>query len=157
LSGARAATHGPRGTSSNCRRHPSEIPHARPLSDFPGHSCGPDALTGTFEELTNLFILPPGFFTDSAVLALFRMRKTEPDLPRPYRCWGYPGVPALFVAGALALTINIGFERPVRSSIGLLLILAGLPSIAVGIAHSLTRGDVGRDEPKFLVLCRMKS
>jgi len=85
------------------------------------------ALTGTFEELTNLFIFAAWIFYASAVVALFRMRKTEPDLPRPYRCWGYPWVPGLFVAGALALTFNIWLERPGRSSIGLLLILAGLP------------------------------
>jgi amino acid transporter len=85
------------------------------------------ALTGTFEELTNLFIFAAWIFYAFAVVALFRMRKTEPDLPRPYRCWGYPWVPGLFVAGALALTINIWLERPGRSSIGLLLILAGLP------------------------------
>ena len=85
------------------------------------------ALTGTFEELTNLFIFAGWIFYGLAVLALFRMRRTEPDLPRPYRCWGYPAVPALFVLGALALTTNIWFERPGRSSIGLLLILAGLP------------------------------
>jgi len=85
------------------------------------------ALTGTFEELTNLFIFAAWIFYAFAVVALFRMRKTEPDLPRPYRCWGYPWVPGLFVAGALALTINIWIERPGRSSIGLLLILAGLP------------------------------
>jgi APA family basic amino acid/polyamine antiporter len=48
-------------------------------------------------------------------------------MPRPYRCWGYPIVPGLFVAGALALTFNIWLDRPGRSSIGLLLILAGLP------------------------------
>jgi amino acid transporter len=85
------------------------------------------ALTGTFEELTNLFIFAAWIFYGAAVVALFRMRKTEPDLPRPYRCWGYPWVPGIFVAGALALTINIWLERPGRSSIGLLLILAGLP------------------------------
>jgi amino acid transporter len=85
------------------------------------------ALTGTFEELTNLFIFAAWIFYAFAVVALFRMRKTEPDLPRPYRCWGYPWVPGLFVAGALALTFNIWLERPGRSSIGLLLILAGLP------------------------------
>ena len=85
------------------------------------------ALTGTFEELTNLFIFAGWIFYGSAVVALFRMRKTEPDAPRPYRCWGYPWVPGIFVAGALALTFNIWLERPGRSSIGLLLILAGLP------------------------------
>jgi basic amino acid/polyamine antiporter, APA family len=85
------------------------------------------ALSGTFEELTNLFIFAGWIFYGFAVVALFRMRKTEPDLPRPYRCWGYPWVPGLFVAGALALTFNIWLQRPGRSSIGLLLILAGLP------------------------------
>ena len=85
------------------------------------------ALTGTFEELTSLFIFAGWIFYGLAVVALFRMRKTEPDTPRPYRCWGYPWVPGLFVAGALALTFNIWLERPGRSSIGLLLILAGVP------------------------------
>ncbi|HVS74503.1 MAG TPA: amino acid permease [Candidatus Acidoferrales bacterium] len=85
------------------------------------------ALTGTFEELTNLFIFAGWIFYGFAVVALFRLRRTEPDLPRPYRCWGYPWVPGIFVAGALALTVNLWLDRPGRSSIGLLLILAGLP------------------------------
>jgi len=85
------------------------------------------ALTGTFEELTNLFIFAAWIFYAFAVVAMFRMRKTEPNLSRPYRCWGYPWVPGIFVAGALALTFNIWLERPGRSSIGLLLILVGLP------------------------------
>ncbi len=85
------------------------------------------ALTGTFEELTNLFIFAGWIFYGLAVVSLFRMRRTEPDLPRPYRCWGYPWVPGIFVAGALALTFNIWLQRPGRSSIGLLLIMAGLP------------------------------
>jgi basic amino acid/polyamine antiporter, APA family len=85
------------------------------------------ALTGTFEELTNLFIFAGWIFYGLAVVALFRLRYTEPTMPRPYHCWGYPVVPGLFVAGALALTFNIWLDRPGRSSIGLLLILAGLP------------------------------
>ncbi len=85
------------------------------------------ALSGTFEELTNLFIFAGWIFYGLAVVSLFRMRRTEPDLLRPYRCWGYPWVPVVFVASALALTFNIWLQRPGRSSIGLLLILAGLP------------------------------
>ncbi|MGC0772322.1 MAG: amino acid permease [Candidatus Acidiferrum sp.] len=85
------------------------------------------ALTGTFEELTNLFIFAGWIFYGLAVVALFRLRRTEPDMPRPYRCWGYPVVPAIFVVGAIALTLNIWIDRPGRSSLGLLLILAGLP------------------------------
>jgi APA family basic amino acid/polyamine antiporter len=83
-------------------------------------------LTGTFEELTSLFIFAAWIFYGLAVVAMFRMRRTEPDMPRPYRTWGYPWVPGLFVLGALALTVSLWLERPVRSSIGLLLILLGL-------------------------------
>src|SRR5207244_10322088 len=82
------------------------------------------ALTGTFEELTSLFIFAGWIFYGLAVVALFRMRRTEPDLPRPYRCWGYPWVPGTFVAGALALTVNIWIDRTVRCYICLLLIFA---------------------------------
>jgi APA family basic amino acid/polyamine antiporter len=57
---------------------------------------------------------------------MLRLRRIAPNLERPYRTWGYPVVPALFVAGAFALTISIWIERPVRSSIGLALILSGL-------------------------------
>jgi APA family basic amino acid/polyamine antiporter len=84
------------------------------------------ALTGTFEELTSLFIFAAWIFYALAVLAMFRMRRSEPDLPRPYRTRGYPWVPAAFVLGALALTVNIWIQRPVRSSIGLAAILLGL-------------------------------
>jgi APA family basic amino acid/polyamine antiporter len=100
------------------------------------------ALTGTFEELTNLFIFAGWIFYGFAVVALFRMRRTEPNLPRPYRCWGYPWVPGIFVAGALALTVNIWLQRPGRSTIGLLLILAGLPFYKIWIRREKSSPDV---------------
>jgi APA family basic amino acid/polyamine antiporter len=84
------------------------------------------ALTGTFEELTSLFVFAAWIFYAMSVIAMFRMRRTEPDMPRPYRTWGYPIVPAIFVVGASALTVSIWIERPVRSSIGLAMILSGL-------------------------------
>jgi APA family basic amino acid/polyamine antiporter len=84
------------------------------------------ALTGTFEELTSLFIFAAWIFYGLAVVSMMRMRRTEPNLPRAYRCWGYPWVPVTFVAGAAALTITLWLARPVRSSIGLALILSGL-------------------------------
>ena len=106
--------------------HPKFLTPARALI-FQGVLAGLMALTGTFEELTNLFIFAAWIFYGMAVVALFRLRKIEPEMLRPYRCWGYPWVPGIFVAGALALTINILLQRPGRSLIGLLLIAAGLP------------------------------
>jgi APA family basic amino acid/polyamine antiporter len=84
------------------------------------------AMTGTFEELTSLFIFAAWIFYGLAVVALLRLRKTEPHLPRPYRCSGYPWVPIMFLLGTLELTISLWRARPVRSSIGLALILSGL-------------------------------
>ena len=84
-------------------------------------------LTGQFEDLFSLFIFAQWIFYALAVASVYGSRRKEPDLVRPYRAWGYPVVPGIFVAGALALTVNLFIERPVRSAIGLLLILAGLP------------------------------
>ena len=123
--------------------HPKYRTPARSLI-FQGILASLMALTGTFEELTNLFIFAGWIFYGFAVVALFRMRKTEPDLPRPYRCWGYPWVPGLFVAGALALTFNIWLQRPGRSSIGLLLILAGLPFYRRWNRSVSVHSDAGR-------------
>lgn len=84
-------------------------------------------LTGQFEDLFSLFIFAQWIFYALTVASIFGSRRKEPDLPRPYRAWGYPIVPAIFVAGAFALTVNLWMQRPGRSTIGLLLILAGLP------------------------------
>ncbi len=84
------------------------------------------ALSGTFEDLTSLFVFATWIFYGLAVIALFRLRRTEPDLARPYRAFGYPLLPGLFVAGAVALTTSLWLARPVRSTIGLALILFGL-------------------------------
>jgi len=84
------------------------------------------ALSGTFEELTNLFIFAGWIFYGLTTACVFWLRQKEPALVRPYRTWGYPWVPGLFVLGALALTVSLWIARPIRSSIGLALILAGL-------------------------------
>ena len=106
---------------------------------FQGVLTGIMALTGTFEELTNLFIFAGWIFYGLAVVALFRLRKTEPHLPRPYRCWGYPWIPGIFVFGALVLTINLWLVRPGRSTLGLLLILAGLPFYRYWTKHNASK------------------
>jgi APA family basic amino acid/polyamine antiporter len=62
--------------------------------------------------------------TTAAVLVL---RRTRPDMPRPYRTFGYPVVPIVFVMSALGLVISTLFNSPRESLLGLALILIGLP------------------------------
>lgn len=85
------------------------------------------ALTGTFEELYSLFVFAVWIFFALVAIALMRLRHKEPNLNRAYRVWGYPVTPLIFLAAAVALTVNLWMIRPVRSSFGLLVILGGIP------------------------------
>jgi basic amino acid/polyamine antiporter, APA family len=85
------------------------------------------ALSGTYEELYSLFVFAVWIFFALTAIALLRLRKIEPNLSRPYRAWGYPLTPLIFLAAAIALTVNLWMVRPVRSTLGLLVILAGIP------------------------------
>ncbi len=85
------------------------------------------ALTGTFEQLYSLFVFSAWIFFALTAIALIRLRIKQPQLERPYRTWGYPLTPIIFVVVAVALTVNLWMIRPVRSTIGLLVILAGIP------------------------------
>jgi amino acid transporter len=77
------------------------------------------ALSGTYEELYSLFVFAVWIFFALTAIALLRLRRKEPNLVRPYRSWGYPWTPLVFLAAALALTVNLWMVRPVRSSLGL--------------------------------------
>jgi APA family basic amino acid/polyamine antiporter len=84
-------------------------------------------LTGTFEELYSLFVFSVWIFFALTAVALLRLRRIEPHLTRPYRAWGYPWTPLIFLFAAVALTINLWMVRPVRSTLGLVVIIAGVP------------------------------
>jgi APA family basic amino acid/polyamine antiporter len=84
-------------------------------------------LTGTYEEVYSFAIFAIWIFLGLSALAVIRLRSTEPDLPRPFRVWGYPWTPLLFGFAAFAISINLWLLRPVRSSVGLIVILLGIP------------------------------
>jgi basic amino acid/polyamine antiporter, APA family len=84
-------------------------------------------LTGTYEEVYSYAIFAIWIFLGLSALAVIRLRSTEPDLPRPFRVWGYPWTPLLFGFAAFAISINLWLVRPVRSSVGLIIILLGIP------------------------------
>jgi len=84
------------------------------------------ALSGTFEDLFSLYVFTVWIFYALQTIAVFRLRSTQPNLPRPYRTWGYPVVPAIFILGALALTVNTCIQRPLPSAMGLVVMFSGL-------------------------------
>lgn len=86
------------------------------------------ALSGTYEQLFTYVVFVSVLFSLLGGLALFRLRWARPDAERPYRVWGYPIVPALFILGALYMVINTMTERPTESLAGLGLLALGLPA-----------------------------
>lgn len=81
----------------------------------------------TFEQLADSFILGIWPFYALAVGAVFRLRRTHPDIPRPYRTVGYPLVPLAFLVASLAMLLNAVVEQPVSTLFGFGVILLGVP------------------------------
>lgn len=84
-------------------------------------------LQNTFAQLADRFILGTWPFYALAVAAVFVLRKRQPDLPRPYRTWGYPVVPAVFLLGALLMVGNALVSNWADNAVTFGIILTGVP------------------------------
>lgn len=84
-------------------------------------------LFNDFQQLADKFILGIWPFYALAVAAVFVLRRTRPDLPRPYRTWGYPVVPVLFLTASVAMVVNALWTDPVNTGITFGIVLAGIP------------------------------
>jgi len=68
------------------------------------------------------------FFT---VLGVIKLRITQPDAPRPYRAWGYPITPVVFLLVTAFMMYYLLMERPLQSALGSLIMISGLLIYAV--------------------------
>jgi APA family basic amino acid/polyamine antiporter len=84
-------------------------------------------LSGRYDQLYTMVIFSSWILYAMATAAVLVLRKTKPDLPRPYRTLGYPVVPILFVLVAITLLVQTMRTYPRESILGLVFILAGLP------------------------------
>ena len=80
---------------------------------------------GTFGNLIEYVTFMDITFMAAAGAAVFWFRRTQPGLSRPYRVWGYPVIPALFVGISAAFLLNTLIERPIQAGAGLLLVAVG--------------------------------
>ncbi|HUS05633.1 MAG TPA: amino acid permease [Bryobacteraceae bacterium] len=84
-------------------------------------------LSGHYEQLFTLVIFPSWILYAMATASVLVLRRTRPDVVRPYRTLGYPFVPIVFVLVAVVLIIQTFRESPRESLLGVVIILAGLP------------------------------
>jgi APA family basic amino acid/polyamine antiporter len=103
--------------------------------------------TESFEAVLDFIqfsLLACSFLT---VLGLFRLRITKPDLPRPYRTWGYPLTPSAFLLLTGFMMYYLVLQRPLQAALGLAAMLSGLLIYVLahwrpgGLAATFSRGD----------------
>lgn len=84
--------------------------------------------TGTYEQLFTYVVFASWIFYAMSCIGVFLLRKRWPDIHRPYKTWGYPVTPLLFVVFALYLVVATLMENPRDSLIGVAMIASGLPA-----------------------------
>ena len=84
-------------------------------------------LSGTFDQLTDMIIFAVFIFYGATSLGVFILRRKMPHVYRPYKVWGYPYVPAIFILFCIGLFFNTVVTRPREAALGMILILSGIP------------------------------
>jgi APA family basic amino acid/polyamine antiporter len=87
--------------------------------------------TRSFEAVLDFIQFGLLFCSFSTVLGVIKLRITQPDLPRPYRAWGYPITPVVFLLVTGFMMYYLLVERPLQSSLGILIMISGLLIYAV--------------------------
>ncbi len=83
-----------------------------------------------YSDLLDYVISAALIFYILTIAGVLRLRKTRPDAPRPYRVWGYPWLPLLYIAGASVILIVLFLYRPATTWPGLAIVATGLPIYA---------------------------
>jgi basic amino acid/polyamine antiporter, APA family len=85
----------------------------------------------TFEQLAEAFVLGIWPFYVLCVIAVFLLRRRRPDALRPYRTWGYPWVPVLFLLASVGMLGNALVRQPLSTLLGFAIILSGVPAYRI--------------------------
>ena len=84
-------------------------------------------VSGRYDQLYTYVMFGMVLSYTMTVIGLFILRWRRPDIPRPYRCTGYPWLPAIYVMIGAAWTLNTIFTRPMESLAGTVIVLIGVP------------------------------
>lgn len=96
-------------------------------------------LSGSFDQLTDMLVFAAFIFYGMGAFGVFVLRQKMRDVPRPYKVFGYPVVPLIFVLFCAALVVVSVQERPREAAIGLALILSGIPVYLYFMFESLKK------------------
>jgi len=84
-------------------------------------------LSGTYSNLLDYVIFSVLIFFTLTILAIFILRRKRPDIPRPYKAFGYPVIPAIYIMTTIAIMVILLIFKPKYTIAGLIIILLGIP------------------------------
>jgi basic amino acid/polyamine antiporter, APA family len=102
-------------------------------------------LSGTYNQLLDFLIFAELIFYILTLVAIFVLRRTRPTMARPYRAFGYPVLPAIYIAMALFLEVQLLRYKPQNTWPGLIIVLVGLPVYLVWQLATRNRRSAATD------------
>ncbi|MCG7857895.1 APC family permease [Flavihumibacter sp.] len=91
-------------------------------------------LSGKYGDLLDYVVFVVLIFYILTIAGIFRLRKMRPEIPRPYKAFGYPVLPAIYIFLATAMCIALLFFKPKFASFGLVIVLVGIPVYYMAVA-----------------------
>jgi len=104
-------------------------------------------LSGTYSDLLDYVIFAVLIFFLLTILAIFVLRVKRPDIPRPYKAFGYPVVPALYILTTAFIMVILLIYKPNYTFPGLIIVLLGIPVYYLWKKYS--RNQVGNPDNEF--------
>jgi APA family basic amino acid/polyamine antiporter len=95
-------------------------------------------LSGKYGDLLDMISFVAVAFYALTVLGIFVLRRKAPDVERPYKAFGYPVLPALYIILALVFCVALIIQKPTYAGWGLGIVLVGIPLYYVAVAK---KGD----------------
>ena len=93
-------------------------------------------LSGQYGNLLDMVSFVVVLFYAITIIGIFRLRKTRPDIERPYKAFGYPVLPAIYIFLALVFCVFLIIMKPTYAGIGLGIVVAGIPVYYISISNT---------------------
>ena len=92
-------------------------------------------LSGRYGDLLDMISFVVVLFYAITIIGIFRLRQTRPDMERPYKAFGYPVLPAIYIILAIVFCVFLIIMKPLYAGIGLGIVLLGIPIYYIAIAN----------------------
>jgi APA family basic amino acid/polyamine antiporter len=91
-------------------------------------------LSGKYGDLLDMISFVAVFFYALTVIGIFRLRRSQPGLERPYKAFGYPVLPAIYIVLALVFCVALIIQKPTYATWGAVIVLLGIPLYYIALS-----------------------